>query len=305
LGYGNISFIGTDIMPTYTSQKQIGHSGWTWGNYAGTTPLKSFIMQVPSHDKDQTDQKSFYTDANSNLWWLETIGTTTIKVIAYAHSIDLPVSGTLTWSSGGVHHSSITFTSRAAENSTPFWDTGTSQLSFTAFMNNNGYSGQSIDVLYILLGWNGMPGQNKYLAADHAATVNTARTFLTKLNEQYPNAKARILGLQVPSVDGGLGTNYGATGTYANYYKLLRSVNGLNLAYQDLCNEPSMSAFAKFIATGHQFDSENNMPSGNVAVNSRNAAVEKQGSNGVHPDTPGYLQIGDAVYRDFIRSFCS
>jgi len=305
LGYGNITFIGTDVMPTYTSQKQVGHAGWTWANYTGTTVIKAYTIQAAGHDKDNTDQKSTYTDTNGNGWLLETITTGQIKIIANGHSVNLPASGTLTWVSGGVHHSTITYTSSVAEGATPFWDSSTSQLSFTAFMNNYGYTGQNIDVLYVLLGWNGLPGQNKFDPNDHATTITEARNFLTTLHTQYPSAKARVIGLQVPSPDGGLGTNYGASGTYANYYKLLRTMNGLNLAYQALCNEPGLSSFAKFLSMGHQFDSEYNMPFTSVAANSRNATTERQGTNGVHPDTGGYLQIGDVAYRDFIRTFCS
>ena len=50
-----------------------------------------------------------------------------------------------------------------------------------------------------------------------------------------------------------------------------------------------------------QFDSDYNMPFATVPVNSRSIITERRGTNGVHPDTPGYLQIGDAAYRELVR----
>jgi hypothetical protein len=115
----------------------------------------------------------------------------------------------------------------------------------------------------------------------------------------------RILGIQVPSPTGGLGANYGATGGYANYYKLIRTVHGLNLAYQNVCAESEYLSFARYIGVAAQFDSEWNHPMADTSVNSRNATKEKLGDNGVHPTTEGYYQIADAAFRDAVRSFCS
>ena len=103
-----------------------------------------------------------------------------------------------------------------------------------------------------------------------------------------------------------MGTNYGAgSGILPHFYKTLRSVNGYNLALQAMCNEAAYSSFCRFISIAPQFDSEYNMQSTNRPVNTRNSTTEYFGTNGVHPDTEGYYQIADAVYRDFIRTFCS
>jgi len=159
-----------------------------------------------------------------------------------------------------------------------------------------------------LLGWNdlltGSSGSNAGYATNHAALTAQAQTFISRLHADYPGALIRLVGLQVPSPNGGLGANYGAIGGYASYYKLLRSVNGLNLAYQQLCDNPTNSAFCRFINLSCQLDSEYNMQSVLTPVNTRNSATEARGSNGVHPDTTGYLQIADAVWRDFVRTFC-
>jgi len=158
--------------------------------------------------------------------------------------------------------------------------------------------------MYVLLGWNGLSSPNKYLAADHAANIEKAKQFIDQLHSDYPNAIVRLLGLQIPSPIGGLGANYGATANYA-YYGFLRSVNGWNLALQEMANDNAYSSFCKYVAIAPQFDSEYNTQQAVTAVNSRSAVTESRGTNGIHPDTTGYMQIADAVYRDFVRTFCS
>jgi hypothetical protein len=101
-----------------------------------------------------------------------------------------------------------------------------------------------------------------------------------------------------------LGTSYGAKGVYANYYKLVRSVNGLRLAYQQLANSPSYSNYVGYVDIACQFDSENNIPYALARVNSRNTNTEPRGINGIHPDTSGLQQIADAAFRDFIANCC-
>jgi lysophospholipase L1-like esterase len=155
-----------------------------------------------------------------------------------------------------------------------------------------------------MLGWNGITSYG-YLATDFAAEIAYVRTFLNKLHTDFPSAVVRILGLQVPDPLGGLGTNYGASSVCANHFKLLKYSNGLNMAYKAVCAEAAYSAWTRFIAIAPQFDSENNMRQTTKAVNARNATTEVFGVNGVHPDTEGYLQIADAAYRDFIRTYCS
>ncbi len=78
------------------------------------------------------------------------------------------------------------------------------------------------------------------------------------------------MGIQIPSLNGGIGASYGATGTgYADQYGLVRTVFNMNKAYQDWCNESAYSSFLEFVNISTQFDSENNMPSSDVPVNSK------------------------------------
>lgn len=302
-GYGNISFIGNAPLPDYPTQYAVGYSGWRWDTYMGVTGSGAGWVNSNPDGKDITDQKAIYVDINNKQWWLETIESDRIKVFPYGGaSQTLPETGTLTWQSGGTHHGTITYTTVTPEAATPFWDSTANEFSFSGFCDTYGFDG--IDIMYVLLGWNGLAKPNKYLASDHTENIAKAKAFVDQLHSDYPDAEVRLMGLQVPSVNGGLGANYGAT-VNDSYYNLLRSVNGWNMALQDMVNEEEYSGFCKYISIAHQFDSEYNMPQSTAAVNSRNSTTEIRGTNGIHPATEGYYQIADAAYRDFIRTYCS
>ncbi|MRR56973.1 MAG: hypothetical protein EG824_01990 [Deltaproteobacteria bacterium] len=302
LNYGNINFIGNKQDSIDPDQKWVGYGGWTWASYLGEGASAYEVTAV--HDKTASDQKSIYQDINGNRWSIETIYAGSIKMMPEDHSNAMPAApNALTWVSGGVNHSAINYTAISAEARTPFWNPTTDQVSFTQFISDQGETG--IDIVYVLLGWNSMTGPNLPNAADHAATIAKGKQLIDVLHSEYPAAQVRLLGLQVPSPNGGLATNYGATGTYAHFYELLRTVNGYNLALQAWADDPAYSSFVRYLAVAPQFDSDNNMPQADAAVNTRNALTEKRGTNGVHPDTPGYYQIADVAFRDFIRTYCS
>lgn len=303
LGYGNISFIGDTPTESFPTQRFIGNPGWTWDHYMSTNGDAAWV--VCTHDKDASDQKAIYRDANGNQWVIQTIELERVKMVhlpIYASGYTMPAApNTLTWLNGGTHHASLNYNDWLPDSTSPFV-TGTN-FSFSQFCSAHGYS--TIDVMYVLLGWNGLPGQNLADPTNHSYTIGRARAFIDSFHQEFPAAQVRLVGIQVPSVSGGLGTNYGATGTYSQYYRLLRTANGLRLAYKALASDASYSGFVKFIDIAPQFDSENNMQQVAMPVNTRNSTTELRGANGVHPDLPGYLQIADAVWRDFIRTFCS
>lgn len=53
------------------------------------------------------------------------------------------------------------------------------------------------------------------LIANHVAN---AKRLIRILHEQYPNAKVKMMGIQLPSVNGGCGHSYGANSQYSNWY---------------------------------------------------------------------------------------
>ena len=128
-----------------------------------------------------------------------------------------------------------------------------------------------------------------------AALKEQAQTFIDNVHASYPNAKILLVGLQVPAIDG-LGYNYGASGTYADFQALMAYVNNLDVWYDDLVESNSN---VYHINLAGQFDTEYNMPTVQTTVNSRNSQTITKQSNGVHPAQAGYYQIADAVYRAF------
>ena len=171
-------------------------------------------------------------------------------------------------------------------------------MSFIPYVNQCG-NGQ-IDVVYVLLSWNGQSAWREWTLND----LGYAKTFARTLHNEYSNAKLKLMGIQMPSNNGGLGANYGATGSYTDRYGLYYCAFRYNDALKALCNDSEFSSYCEYVNTAAQFDSENNMPNGTYQVNIRNSSTETRGTNGVHPAICGYYQIADAAYRNFVANFC-
>ncbi len=299
LGLSNIRFIGTKKNGACGYE---GYGGWTWGSYLGA-PIKSTLgMWVyGSHDKDGTDQHSLWKDADGNIWSMETIEAERIKFTRYEnHTADMPIgAGKLTHYQNGTHTADINYDETVYAEGNPFWDSDEGQVNFQTYCERNGFGG--IDYVYTLLTWNGLGGY--YPEADSTAIANhvaSAKRLLRILHEQYPNAKVKMMGIQLPSVNGGCGQSYGASSVYSNWYGLVRSVMGMNLAYQQMAHEDEFKDYVEFINVSGQFDSENNMPRQSKPVNTRCTTTEQVGTNGVHPSLDGYYQIGDAAFRSMV-----
>lgn len=296
--YGNTTFIGN----RGTGGKYVGYGGWSVSNYLGIANTASSVTAA-AHGKDSTDIGATYTDANSVTWILDkVVDANTLKmVVSGGGAATMPASGTLTYVAGAAHTGNITFSAQTAGYASPMWNG--SSATFTQLVSNCGAS--SIDIAYILLGWNSVMLTNPtFTVDDYSAYLAQYRTLLNQLHTDYPSAVVRIVGIQVPSLNGGLGANYGATGGYSQLYKMLKTAQTLNLAYQSLANEAAYSSWVKFVSVAPVFDSENNMPITTKAVNTRNATTENIGTNGVHPASSGYYQIADAAYRDFVSTYC-
>lgn len=295
----NIRFIGTKKNGECGYE---GYGGWTWGSYLASPSRNTLGMWVyASHDKDSTDQHSLWKDAGGNIWSMETIEENRIKFTRYQnHTADMPIgTGTLTHYQNGTHTASISYEETVYAEGNPFWDSDEGQVNFQTYCERNGFGG--IDYVYTLLTWNGLGAY--YPDADSTAIANhvaNAKRLLRILHEQYPNAKVKMMGIQLPSVNGGCGQSYGANSVYSNWYGLVRSVMGMNLAYQQMANEDEFKGYVEFINVSGQFDSEYNMPRQSKAVNTRSTTTEQVGTNGVHPSLDGYYQIGDAAFRSMV-----
>lgn len=299
LGLFNIRFIGTKKNGECGYE---GYGGWTWGSYlSAPTATKLGMWVYGSHDKDSTDQHSLWEDALGNIWSMETIETGRIKFTRYQdHTAPMPIgAGTLHHYQNATHTANINYDETVYAEGNPFWDSDEGQVNFRTYCERNGFD--RVDYMVTLLSWNGMAASHYASSESLIAThVTNAKRLIRILHEQYPNAKVKMMGIQLPSVNGGCGHSYGANSQYSNWYGLVRSVMNMNLAYQEMANEEEFQDYVEFINISGQFDSEYNMPRQSKTVNTRSTATEQVGTNGVHPSTEGYYQIGDAAYRALV-----
>lgn len=213
------------------------------------------------------------------------------NILCRAENSIIPLNnGTLTKISGS-GDAEISFSAANVDSDNPLWDSDNNKMSFIPYANE--YCGGKVDIVYTLLSWNNMTSG----MTDFSAIIEQVKIFADTLHKEYPNAKLRLMGIQHPSVTGGMGANYGATGRgAADAYGMAVSALNLNEAYQDFANLPGYSDFVTFVNVSAQFDTEFNMPYTEAKVNVRNSKTEMLGTNGVHPINDGYMQIADIVF---------
>ena len=296
-GLQNIEFVGSKQNET---TGYFGVGGWTWQSYTqkGRPAYRFQVTGVSSLSvgaKYSNNGNTFtimevnVTDSNGNI--LCSVDSLTPAPLE---------SGTLTKTSGDGDNT-ITYTSVAEDTQNPLWDNENEKMSFIPYANQ--VADGQIDVVYTLLTWNGLSAGK----TDFTDVLAEVKIFADTLHAEFPNAKLKIMGVQVPSVRGGMGANYGATGSrYADGYGMVVTALNMNSAYQEFANQPEYSDFVEFVNVSSQFDTEYNMPhNANANVNTRNSTTKEWlDTNGVHPDTSGYYQIADVVYRNFIANFC-
>ncbi|MFA7172897.1 MAG: hypothetical protein WC340_05700 [Kiritimatiellia bacterium] len=274
-----------------------GNGGWSWRNYV-TTGHPAYRLQV-SGVVSPPALNAVYTNSGNKFKVVEiniTKGVGDIRCIG--HEGAPSTAGELQKSSGS-GDDVLRFSSYAPDAGNPFWSAAKDQLDIKSYVDK--YCHGQLDVVYFLLSWNGQTAHR----TDFTAMLADAKIIFDHIHAVYPDAAIKLMGIQVPSVNGGMGANYGATGTgYADTYGMVVTALNLNRAYQDLAHTPAYIGFVEFVNISAQFDSENNMPERNVPVNTRNAKTEKRGINGVHPSKEGYDQIADVVFRNFVAKYC-
>ena len=183
----------------------------------------------------------------------------------------------------------------------PFYNEATGDISFKKYCEKNDFDG--IDIVYILLTWNGQGTAYKTDYALDKGHFAYATRMIDKIHEEYPDAIIRCLGVQIPSQNGGMGASYGATGGYSEDYGMLVTAMNYNATLEDFCQQEKYKNFVKYVDVAGQFDTDYNMPSEQRPVNNRATETETVGTNGVHPTVNGYYQIADAVYRSLCEIF--
>ena len=296
-GLLNINFIG-GCEKDGAGYEAFG--GWTWRSFSSTSFDGMWVINM-GHNKTDKDQHSIWADEDGNLWQMETIIPDMIKFMRYGKHRAAMKKGThLIHHSNAENKENVLIQDAFPETVSPFLDKETKTIDFRKYCDNHGYDG--IDVVYILLGINGLNSAKGTLREFCENIVNDGKKLVDIIHRDYKNAKIMVSGLFVPSVTGGMGANYGAKLFYGDRYGITRFIFDLNLAYEKWVNEDGYKDFMEFINLSGQFDTDYVMPCEEKTVNVRSKKTELIGTNGVHPSDEGYMQIADAMYRNMVHA---
>lgn len=297
LGFVNsLNFLGT------MKKEEIGYEGyggWKWREFCtneAVSTISSVWVDVEKHSLDENDQHSIWT--SGNLYWvLESIEEKRLKLKRGAgnYSCNPSVGDTFKHVEGGIHKDELKVLKYEYEQGNPFYDEDIKGPNFKKYCSKHGYDG--IDYVYILLSWNG-----QYIPYNHDFSIHEPfiRMILNRIHLDYPMAKVRLLGIQSPSINGGIAANYGASGYYSDVFGEVSTAYYYDEFLEKLTLEDEYKDYCRYIDMKSQFDVEYNMPSTLLPVNKRNKTTERIGTNGVHPTMEGYLQIGDCFFRALV-----
>jgi len=300
-----VKFVGTcGNQQKYPGIKVEGYGGWHWDMYLRSLP-GTLQIECPNN-RGVEDQHSLWQDENGAIWQLETLQVDYLRFNRYQdHDAPRPEHGPLIHYANAHDTSPIQFTNSSTMRGSPFLNPETGKVDFINYCKRNDID--RIDAVYIFLGTNGLMSLEAVTnnRTDYARIVaEKGKKLVDYIKEAFPDVKVKIMGLILGSLNGGSGSNYGAqlplTDTYEiDYYK-----KELELAYQAWCQEEKYKDFCEFINLSGQFDSEYNYPCKEKPVNTRSTVTERIDTNWAHPTPNGYKQIGDAVYRNIVASFC-
>lgn len=155
------------------------------------------------------------------------------------------------------------------------------------------YCDGDIDILIPSLGINSIISPS---VTDVNSIMPDVKKFMDKYHEQFPSGKVGLCTLQLPSMKGGFGSNYGASES-ALQYNYKRKVFALNEAYIKLASEEGYRDFVFVINVCAEFDSEHAYPKTEKKVNLRSSEVEYIETNAVHPEFLKKGMISDSIYR--------
>jgi lysophospholipase L1-like esterase len=261
-----------------------------------------FLQKYFSISEDE-----IWEDENGVLWQIETLQVDYLKFNKYKyHDKDLPKSGTFYHVKNAVHQEPIKYYNSLPGRISPFYDKQTQKLDFKNYLKQQGF--ENVDVVYADLGGNGLMRTDAQMLSRKEyckIVVKEAKVVVDLILEACPNAKIKLMTMPFPSLEGGLGNNYGAEPPFNNYLNLVNYHFELCEAYQEWCKEEKYKNSLELVHMSGQFDSENNYPFIEKPVNTRSSAVEKFDINGGHPAKCGYMQMADAIFRNLVKEFYS
>ena len=297
LGFSDtLNFIGTMKKEEVGYE---GYGGWQWRHFVkneAVSTTSSVWIEVDNHNLNENDQHSVWK-SDKLKWVLESIEDHRLKFKRGEGNYScLPVIGEVFSNvSGGEHTEDIIVKKYYFEKGNPFYDEEIDGPNFKKYCEDNNFEG--IDYVYILLTWN---GQYQPYNNDFSHYEPYIKSIIERIHFDYPKAYVRLIGIQSPSINGGIAANYGANGPYHDVFGEVTTAYNYNEYLECLCDRDEYKSYCKYIDMKAQFDVEYNMPSIMMKVNVRNDETYRVGTNGVHPTMNGYLQIGDVFYRALV-----
>ena len=284
-----VSFIGTRGTG---ANKHEGRGGWTIAYYTGVG-ITYYSFTVSGVVTAPAINSTLYTNNGSTFKVQEvslTAGAGTI-VCERTAGTNLPsASGTLTKSSG-TGDTTISFSSYATVAGNPFWISGA--LNYPQYLIDNSLA--TPDWVMIHLGINDAFSytSDDAVIAGAATAFNNLDLLITSIKSAGAGVKVGLMIPTPPAKQDGFGFGYG-TGQTA-----WRDKRNIMLWAKELITRYSGQEANRvyLVPTNTALDTENGYPlAASAPVNSRSSVMVQRQNNGVHPDTSGYQQIGDALW---------
>ena len=288
----NINFVGSMQLG---NTNYLGKSGWSWVDFctSGRPAFRFTVTGTPA-----INVGNVYSNNGHSYTVIEVSDNNTILCSTSSLSNTPLASGQLVLSSGS-GDATVNYSAYSADSQNPFWDYQNNKLTFIPYANT--YCNGKIDLVYILLGGNGItPWQS-----DFSTFYGYMETFVETLHTEFPNCKVVLMSCPYPSMVNMMPT-YGASGSgYADTFGILVTLHRMRKAYQDFAERSAYSSFVSYVDLPPQFDGDYNFPLTQKDVNTRNSAVkEPYDNNALHAAAIGYYQYADAVFREFVKNNC-
>lgn len=279
--------------------KHEGRGGWTANDYV-TDTRKDYQFTVSGVTTTPAINSTTYKFGDTIFLVQETYITSgSGTIICSISSGAAPVagsSGTLTKDNAGVGDATIAFSDVQAVAGNPFWDTDTNAVSYSKYLTR--YSLATPDVVLIQLGINDTFG----LASD-ASVNSTSATIISKLDiliasikEANPSVKIGICTPPSYADQNAFAVNYSSGQTA---WRAKRNIILYNAALIAKYGADANNVY--LVPTGYNVDTKYGFPTSVRKANSRSTEDITVQSNGVHPSSVGYRQIGDVMFM-FIKA---
>lgn len=275
-----------------------GYGGWQWKTFCMSMKESktTSIWVTAKHNKTEADQHSIWM-SNGKLWILETILPNKLKFKRGLGNDEVKpeIENLFKHVNYANNKDDIICEEYSFEQGNPFiFD---NELNIEKYLEVNNF--KTPDYIYILLTWNGLYVQ---YSNDFSIHEEYAKKLIAALRKACPLAKFVLMGIPPCSINGGIASNYGASGGYSDYYGTFTTCLNYNRWLEEFTLRDEYKDYLSYVDVKGQFDVENNMPTKMEPVNIRSKKLEEIGVNGVHPSIDGYMQIGDVFFRSLVHT---